>query len=245
MTRITLPAEPYPLDIDPARTALLLIDLQNDFCSPGGWADMAGLDIRRAASIVPRVAQVLAAVRRAGWPVIFTREGHSPDLSDLPANKQRKMLRTGLAYGQEGPRGRLFVHGTWNNSIVDDLVPLPAEIVIDKPGKGAFYATELEAVLEERSIETLVVCGLTTHVCVESTLREAADRGFDTVLLHDCCQSYEAHLHEGALAALRMPAALFGWLSDSASLLRLLEDNPASGRGTFRPPGDERGRSGP
>lgn len=222
-----LAAEPYPLELDLDRSGLLVIDMQNDFCSPGGWADRAGLDIRRTAGVIPAAAGVLEAARRAGLPVVFTREGHAPDLADCPPSKQRKMRATGLAYGQPGPRGRLFIRGTWNNEIVEALAPGPGEPVVDKPGKGAFYATDLEQILRGRGLETLLVCGVTTHVCVSSTMREASDRGFDCVLLADACQSYEPHLHEGALEVLRMPAALFGWLSDSPRLLRLLE---AAGR---------------
>jgi nicotinamidase-related amidase len=219
----TLQAEPYPLDLVLSRTALLLIDFQNDFCSPGGWAERAGLDVSRLAAVIPRAREVLLAARRAGLAIFHTREGHRPDLSDCPASKRRKIKHTGLCYGLEGPRGRLFVRGTWNNEIVEDLAPLRGETVIDKPGKGAFYATGLEPALRARGIETILVCGLTTHVCVASTLREAADRGFDTALLADCCQSYEPALHEGALDVLRMPAALFGWLTDSPFVLRLLQ----------------------
>ena len=223
----TLPAEPYPLELELSRTALLLVDIQNDFCMPGGWAELAGLDFRRAAGILPPVKDLLAAARDAGLFVVHTREGHRPDLSDCPLNKQRKMRHTGLAYGQVAPNGRLFIRGTWNNEIVDCLAPLPGEPVIDKPGKGAFYATDLEAILQDRGIETLIVCGLTTHVCVASTLREAADRGFDTVLLADCCQSYEENLHLGALEVLRMPAALFGWLSESKHVIEVLKTGAA------------------
>lgn len=218
-----LAAEPYPLELDLDRTGLLVIDMQNDFCSAGGWADLAGLDIRRTAGVIPAVAAVLLAVRGAGLPVVFTREGHLPDLADCPPSKRRKMQATGLTYGQPAARGRLFIRTTWNNEIVEALAPAPGEPVVDKPGKGAFYATELEAILRGRGLETLIVCGVTTHVCVSSTMREASDRGFDCVLLADACQSYEAHLHEGALEVLRMPAALFGWLSDSQRLTRLLE----------------------
>jgi nicotinamidase-related amidase len=228
MTTHLLSAEPYPLEVELSRAALLLIDFQNDFCSPGGWAHLAGLDIDRLSSAIPPARAILQAARRAGLPVIHTREGHQPDLADCPPGKQRKMRRTGFAYGQEAPRGRLFVRGTWNNEIIEAVAPLPEEPVIDKPGKGAFYATPLESMLTERNIETLIVCGLTTHVCVASTLREAADRGFDTVLVADACQSYEPHLHEGALEVLRMPAALFGWLTRSENVIRLLGE--ATGR---------------
>jgi nicotinamidase-related amidase len=225
--QVTLAAEPYPLELDLSRTAVLLVDIQNDFCMPGGWAELAGLDFRRAAGILPRVREVLAAARAAGLLIVHTREGHRPDLSDCPASKQRKMGHTGFAYGQEGPKGRLFIRGTWNNEIVDGLAPRPGEPVVDKPGKGAFYATDLEAILRDRGIETLITCGLTTHVCVTSTLREAADRGFDTVLLADCCQSYEENLHLGALEVLRMPAALFGWLSESKHVIEVLKTGAA------------------
>ncbi len=218
----TLPAIPYPLQVDLDRASLIVIDMQNDFCSPGGWADQAGLDIRRTAGVTPAIAAVLSAARSAGLLIVFTREGHAPDLSDCPPNKQRKMQATGFAYGQPGPRGRLFIRGTWNNDIVEPLQPLPGEPVIDKSGKGAFHATQLERILRRRGVDTLLVCGVTTHVCVSSTMREAADRGFDGILLSDCCQSYEAHLHDGALEVLRMPAALFGWLTDSGEVLRML-----------------------
>lgn len=231
MSLQALQAQPYPLEIVLSRTALLLIDFQNDFCSPGGWADLAGLEIARVAAAIPPTRTVLLAARRAALPVFHTREGHAPDLSDLPISKRRKMEHTGLRYGQQGPRGRLFIRGTWNNEIVEALSPLPGETVIDKSGKGAFYGTGLEAALRARGTETILVCGLTTHVCVASTLREAADRGFDAALLADCCQSYEPLLHEGALEVLRIPAALFGWLSDSASALALLEGGaPPVGR---------------
>jgi nicotinamidase-related amidase len=228
MPALTLNAEPYPLEIELAHVSLLLIDMQNDFCSPGGWADLAGLDISHTASVIPAIKPVLLAARETGLLIIHTREGHRPDLSDCPENKQRKMRRTGFEYGQQGPRGRFYIRGSWNNEIVDDLQPLPGEVVIDKPGKGAFYATDLELILHNRAISTLIVCGVTTHVCVSSTLREAADRGFDGVLLSDCCQSYEEGLHQGALEVLRMPGALFGWLAHSEDLIALLEEKRLS-----------------
>ena len=228
MSGMILNAEPYPMKIDLAHAALLVIDMQNDFCSPGGWADVAGLDISRTAGVISPINQVLLAAREMSLFIIHTREGHRPDLSDCSESKQRKMRQTGFEYGQPGPKGRFYIHGTWNNEIVDDLKPLPGETVIDKPGKGAFYATDLELILRNRSISTLIVCGVTTHVCVSSTLREAADRGFDAVLLRDCCQSYEEHLHQGALEVLRMPAALFGWLAYSADLISLLTANQLS-----------------
>jgi nicotinamidase-related amidase len=221
----TLSAEPYPIQIDLVRSAFVIIDMQNDFCSEGGWAHLAGLDIGRTSRIIPRIGHVLKSARRAGLSILHTREGHLPDLSDCPENKQRKMRQTGFEYGQKGPRGRFFVRGTWNNEIVDPLKPLSDEPVIDKPGKGAFHATDLEAILDEKNITTLIVCGVTTHVCVSSTLREAADRGFDSVLLADCCQSYEEELHQGALEVLRMPAALFGWLATSDDFTALLKEN--------------------
>jgi nicotinamidase-related amidase len=220
----TLPAEPYPLQVECSQSALIVIDMQNDFCSEGGWAHLAGLDIGRTSNLIPKIKDVLKAAREAGLTIVHTREGHLPDLSDCPESKQRKMRRTGFEYGQKGPKGLLFIQGTWNNDIVDALKLLPGEIIIDKPGKGAFYATDLEAILRAKDITTLVVCGVTTHVCVSSTLREAADRGFDTILLADCCQSYEEELHQGALDVLRMPAALFGWLATSDDFIALLRE---------------------
>ena len=221
----TLPAEPYPIQIDLTQSAFVIIDMQNDFCSEGGWAHLAGLDIGRTSSVIPRIKDVLAISREFGLFIIHTREGHLPDLSDCPENRQRKMRQTGFEYGQKGPKGKFFIRGTWNNEIVDELKPLTDELVIDKPGKGAFHATELEAILNAKNITTLIVCGVTTHVCVSSTLREAADRGFDTILLADCCQSYEEELHLGALEVLRMPAALFGWLAMSDDFIALLKEN--------------------
>jgi nicotinamidase-related amidase len=221
----TLSAEPYPIQIDLTQSALVIIDMQNDFCSKGGWAHLAGLDIGRTSSLIPRIKDVLAISREIGMFITHTREGHLPDLSDCPENKQRKMRQTGFEYGQKGPKGKFFIRGTWNNEIVDPLKPLPDELVIDKPGKGAFYATDLETILGAKNITTLIVCGVTTHVCVSSTLREAADRGFDTVLLADCCQSYEEELHLGTLEVLRVPAALFGWLATSDDFITLLKEN--------------------
>ena len=221
----TLPAEPYPIQIDLTQSAFVIIDMQNDLCSEGGWAHLAGLDIGRTSSVIPRIKDVLAISREFGLFIIHTREGHLPDLSDCPENRQRKMRQTGFEYGQKGPKGKFFIRGTWNNEIVDELKPLTDELVIDKPGKGAFHATELEAILNAKNITTLIVCGVTTHVCVSSTLREAADRGFDTILLADCCQSYEEELHLGALDVLRMPAALFGWLAMSDDFIALLKEN--------------------
>ena len=224
MSQHTLSAEPYHIQIEFSQSALVIIDMQNDFCTEGGWAHLAGLDIRRTSSVIPRIKDVVTVAREAGLTIVHTREGHLPDLSDCPESKQRKMRRTGYEYGQKGPKGRFFTRGTWNNDIVDALKPLPGEIVIDKPGKGAFYSTDLDAILRAGDITTLIVCGVTTHVCVSSTLREAADRGFDSILLADCCQSYEEELHQGALDVLRMPAALFGWLATSDDFIALLRE---------------------
>jgi nicotinamidase-related amidase len=221
----TLPAEPYPIEMDLSHSALLIVDMQNDFCSKDGWADMAGLNITRTASVIPCIREVLRLARELGLCVIHTREGHKPDLSDCPENKQRKMRHTGFEYGQQGPKGKFYIQGTWNNELVEELKPQAGETVIDKPGKGAFYATDLERILHHRRITTLIVCGVTTHVCVSSTMREAADRGFDAVLLADCCQSYEEELHLCALEVLRMPAALFGWLSNSNDLINMMKTN--------------------
>jgi nicotinamidase-related amidase len=218
-----LEAEPYPIKIDLSSTALLIIDMQNDYCSKGGWADLAGHDIQRAASVLPRIQDVLTAAREVGLFTIYTRKGYRPDLSDCAESKQRKMQHTGFEYGQEGPRGRLFIRGTWNNEIVDELMPLSNEVVIDKSGQGAFYATDLDWILRNRGITTLVLGGVTTHICVQSTIRDAADRGFDAILLADCCQAYEEKLHREALDILRLPSAIFGWLSSSEAFIDLLK----------------------
>jgi biuret amidohydrolase len=215
----TIEAEPEALALDAARTALLVIDMQRDFLEPGGFGAALGNDVSRLAAAVQPCRAVLAAARRAGLLVVHTREGHRPDLSDCPPAK-RLRAPEGRRIGDPGPMGRILVRGEPGHGIVEALAPLPGEPVVDKPGKGAFHATDLEAVLRNRGVEALLVAGVTTEVCVSTTVREANDRGFRCVVLADCCASYFPEFHAAALAMVAAQGAIFGWVSDSARLLR-------------------------
>ena len=217
----TIEAEPAALSIDLRRTALILIDMQRDFLELGGFGAALGNDVSRLQSAVAPCADVLAAARRAGMLVIHTREGHRPDLSDAPALKVERgdpALRIGAA----GPMGRILVRGEPGHDIIPQLYPVAGEPVIDKPGKGAFYQTDLELILRSRDIETLMVCGVTTEVCVNTTVREANDRGFRCIVLADCCASYFPEFHAAGLAMIKAQGGIFGSVSKSAALLNSL-----------------------
>jgi biuret amidohydrolase len=179
---------------DPASAALLIIDMQRDFCDAAGYAARAGLDIARLAGTVERIRALLDAARAAGLTVVHTREGHLPDLSDCPPEKLRRSRAAGAEIGSAGPMGRLLVRGEYGHDIIDRLAPLPGEPVIDKPGYGAFFRTPLESVLCERGVRLLILCGVTTEVCVHSTLREAVDRGYRCITVDDACAASEAAL---------------------------------------------------
>jgi nicotinamidase-related amidase len=223
-------ADPYPWPydgtIEPARTALLCIDWQVDFCGPGGYVDAMGYDLNLTRAGLEPTAKVLAAVRSAGWTVIHTREGHRPDLSDCPPNKLWRSQRIGAGIGDVGPCGRILVRGEPGWEIVPEVAPVEGEMVIDKPGKGAFCRTDLEAMLISRSIDTLLVCGVTTEVCVNTTVREANDRGFRCIVLSDCCGSYFPEFHEVGLAMIKAQGGIFGWVSASRPLLNTLAQAP-------------------
>jgi biuret amidohydrolase len=190
-------------------TALIVIDMQVDFCAPGGWVDQLGASgkpgesVRHTRAVVPRVRRALAAARAAGLLVAHTREGHRPDLSDLPANKRWRTRAHGLGIGDAGRAGRVLVRGEPGHAIVPELAPLPGEIVVDKPGKGAFHATALDHLLRARGVRRLALAGVTTDCCVQATMREAADRGYACALLEDCCAAVDERNHEDALAILR------------------------------------------
>ena len=227
---ITVAAEPVPYSFDPARVALLCIDFQRDFVEPGGFGESLGNDVSRLRSAIEPTRAVLAAFRDRGWIVIHTREGHRPDLTDLfPAKRDRG--EPSLRIGEEGPMGRLLVRGSAGHEIVPELAPLPGEVVLDKPGKGSFYATDLETILRARGITHLVVTGVTTEVCVQSTVREANDRGFESLILSDCTGSYFPEFHASALAMFRAQGAIVGWVSTSADLLAALDRTPAPTKG--------------
>jgi nicotinamidase-related amidase len=219
--RAEVPAEPYPFTLAPATTALLLIDFQRDFLEPGGFGELLGNDASLLARAVEPTSAVLAAARAAGMLVVHTREGHRPDLSDAPPAKlARGRLETGI--GSPGPRGRILVRGEFGHDIVDALAPRPGEVVLDKPGKGSFYATDLELILRNHRIRSLVVTGVTTEVCVHTTVREANDRGFECLVLADCVGSYFPEFHEVGLRMIAAQGGIFGWVTESASLLAVL-----------------------
>ena len=217
----SIEAEPYPFAFDPAATALVVIDMQRDFLLPGGFGALLGNDVALLTSVIEPLSQVLTAARAAGMLVIHTREGHRPDLADCPPSKlARGHLDTPI--GSAGPNGRILVRGEVGHDIVEELAPLPGEVVLDKPGKGAFYATDLELMLRNAQITSLVVTGVTTEVCVHTTIREANDRGFDCLVPGDCVGSYFPEFHEVGLRMIAAQGGIFGWVTTSEHLLTAL-----------------------
>jgi nicotinamidase-related amidase len=218
---ITLEAAPGPFRFDPASTALLVIDMQRDFCEPGGFGETLGNDVSLLREVIPPLRAVLAAARTAGLPVIHTREGHRPDLSDCPPAKLNRGNPT-LRIGDPGPKGRILVRGEYGHDIIDELAPLPGELVIDKPGKGSFHGTGLGERLREAGISSLVVTGVTTEVCVHTTVREANDRGYECLVLSDCVGSYFPEFQRVGLAMIAAQGGIFGWVAPSAVFLSAL-----------------------
>ena len=214
-------AAPYPFAFDPAVTALVIIDMQRDFLYPGGFGALLGNDVSMLAKVVEPLRAVLEAARAAGMPVIHTREGHRPDLTDCPPSKlARGRLDTPI--GAEGPNGRILIRGEAGHGIIDELAPLAGEVVLDKPGKGAFFATELEHILRNGAITHLVVTGVTTEVCVHTTVREGNDRGFECLVLSDCVGSYFPQFHEVGLQMIAAQGGIFGWVAASENLLAVM-----------------------
>jgi nicotinamidase-related amidase len=218
---LSVAARPYDLIVEPATTALVVIDMQRDFLEPGGFGELLGNDVSLLSRVVEPLARVLAAARAAGIPVIHTREGHRPDLSDCPPSKlARGRLDVGI--GSPGPKGRVLVRGEEGHDIVDELRPIGGEVVLDKPGKGSFYATDLELLLRNAEIKSLIVTGVTTEVCVHTTVREANDRGFECLVLEDCVGSYFPEFHRVALEMISAQGGIFGWVTHSSELLAAL-----------------------
>ncbi len=217
-TTLSIAAEPYAFELDPEKCALLIIDMQRDFLEPGGFGEMLGNDVSQLRCAIEPNRKLLAAWRAAGRVVIHTREGHRPDLSDLPPAK--KVRGHGVkTIGDPGPMGRILIRGEAGHDIIPELYPLLSEPVIDKPGKGAFFATDLHAILQNLGISQLVVTGVTTEVCVNTTVREANDRGYECLVPADCVASYFPEFQEMGLKMIKAQGGIFGWVTDSSEIL--------------------------
>ncbi|MBC2666108.1 cysteine hydrolase [Novosphingobium flavum] len=218
---VSIPAKPYDFALKPERAALLIIDMQRDFVEPGGFGEALGNDVNLLRGSIEPLRALLAAARQAGLFIMHTREGHKPDLSDLHETK-RVRGKGKVTIGDEGPMGRILIIGEPGHDIIPELYPIAGEPVIDKPGKGAFYNTDLADIVAWQGIAQLIVCGVTTEVCVHTTVREANDRGIECLVLSDCTASYFPEFHEAALKMVAAQGGIFGWVSDSESVIAAL-----------------------